>query len=110
LSAPYPSSNEPSVLPALPSDYPLIHQLQTNFRLEDYRYDSSDAKSSKSSIDHQDFMPMPMPMLTNNQQQPINLHHSNNIVENQHMMPSNGRPSKPDVIPSNNDLFSTPKF
>jgi hypothetical protein len=121
LSAPYPSTDEPSVLPALPSDYSPIHQpknqqSQTVFHLEDYRYDSPGTKSSKSSIDYQDFMPMPMPAPTNNQQQTIDLHHSvirfssNNTVGHQHMMPSNGRPSKPDVIPSNNDLFNSPKF
>jgi hypothetical protein len=91
LSAPYPSSNEPSVLPALPSNYspiqqPKRQQSQPLFRLEDYRYDSSEPNSSKSSVDHQDFMPMPMPMPTDNQQHPIQ---------------SNGRKLKSDIILSN---------
>jgi hypothetical protein len=119
FSAPYPSSNVPSPIPALPSDYsPVIqqnkHQSQPYFRLEDYRLDSADIKSSTSSIDHQDFMPMPMPV--NNQQGFTNLHNSNigfsfnNTVEHQRMTPSNERPSIPDVIPFNNDLFSSPKL
>jgi GTPase SAR1 family protein len=111
-SAPYPSPDQPSPMPAPPSDYPPInqqnkHQSQPFFRFEDYRYDSSNRRSPTSLIDHQDFMPMPM----DNEKRLTNLYNSNigfsfnNPIEHQRMTPSNEHSSQPDVIPFNSDLF-----
>ncbi|CAF1458943.1 unnamed protein product [Rotaria sordida] len=121
--APYPSNNDPSFMPPLPSDYsPLIQQSKSQSQIfshhEDHRHDSTDTKTRISPVDCKDFMlmPMPIPMHTNNnQQRSINLHNSNvklplnNAIKYQYKTSSNESSSVPDVIPIHVDSYNSSK-
>ena len=108
LTAPYPSADTPSPLPALPSDSPTFQRRKSQssqpiFRLEDYADGSISVQSARSSIDYRDSMPMPTP--TNNQQSstPSSGFFRRKSIESQHTMPSIGRSSIPDIFSFNID-------
>ena len=119
LSAPYPVSNESSLLPELPVDhmsasYSSNQQSQIFFPPQDYRYSSSYSQNSMPLMDSHVVIPMPMPMPTNDEHPLMNIDHLTvrfpltNTNEYQDEMSFDQRSPRPDVVPCVNDLLSSP--
>ena len=117
LSAPYPSSNESSLLPELPVDYQTSshsndQQSQMCYPPLDYRYTSSASQNSIASIDPQIFVTMPTP--TTDEQHLFNIDHrqfalsSNKNGEYSDEVPSHDLSPRPDVVPAKNEIFNSP--